>query len=273
MSAAPHRTGSAAGRRPWPPSGPWLLVVADDLGLCPEVNAGILETVRAGTVTTADLLVNPPYAADPAEFEAAGAALGLHLNLTHGCPCARAEEVPSLVDGAGCFLSRREDVLARFALAEAECELRRQVAWFRAQVGHEPCHLSLHKHLHAHDARLLRLAATLARECGAPLRSVDQATRDACRAQGALTNDAFLGDVRPAPYWTLERLRGQLATVAAGVTELMCHPGREVPPIPGLWYLAERDTERETFCAPAARVLLSARHLTPCTATVFREPP
>jgi predicted glycoside hydrolase/deacetylase ChbG (UPF0249 family) len=204
-------------------------------------------------------------------FVAAGVALGLHLNLTHGSPCSSPAAVPSLVDAAGRFFARREDLVARLNPADAERELRQQVARFRDVVGRAPCHLSLHKHIHAHDARLLRLAATLARECDAPLRSMDAATRDACRAQGALTNDQFLGEVRPAPYWTPARLREQLATVADGVTELMCHPGRDVKPIPGLWYLAERDTERETFCAPEARALLSARRLVPCTADLFRE--
>jgi len=254
-------------------TGRWLIVVADDLGLSPEVDAGILETVRAGTVTTADLLVNPPYTADMAPFTAAGTALGLHLNLTHGSPCAGPGDVPSLVGGDGRFLARREDTLARLTAADAENEMRRQLERFRELVGRGPCHLSVHKHLHAHDPRLLRLAATLARECGAPLRSVDTATRAACRAMSTLTNDEFLGEVRPAPYWTLDRLRELAATPAEGLTELMCHPGRGVKPIPGLWYLAERDTERETFCAPEARRLLSAWRLSPCTAELFGEAP
>jgi predicted glycoside hydrolase/deacetylase ChbG (UPF0249 family) len=253
--------------------GQWLIVVADDLGLSPEVDAGILETIQAGTVTTADLLVNPPYSADTGRIVAAGAALGLHWNLTHGSPCADPREVPSLVDAAGRFLSRREELLARLSRADAERELRRQLECFHERVGRPPCHLSLHKHLHAHDAGLLRLVATLARECGVPLRSVDAGTRAACRALGILTNDYSLGEVHPAPYWTLARLCELAATAAEGVTELMCHPGREVKPIPGLWYLAERDTERETFSAPEARELLSAWRLSPCTAALFGDSP
>lgn len=249
----------------------WLIVVADDLGLSPEVDAGILETVRAGTVTTADLFVNPPYAADLEPFLAAGVALGLHLNLTHGSPCSDPGEAPSLVDAEGRFLARREEALARLTAADAELELRRQLERFRDLTGQDPCHISLHKHLHAHDERILHLAAALARECGAPLRSVDTATRAACRATGTRTNDHFLGEVRPAPYWTLDRLRQAAATPADGLTELMCHPGRNVKPIPGLWYLAERDTERETFCSPEARTLLAAWHCVPCGPRLFPE--
>jgi len=243
-----------------------LFVVADDGGLSPEVDAGILDCVRAGSVRSVDLFVNPPFEPDPDALSAAGAGLGLHLNLTHGRPCAGAEEVGSLLDGRGALVGERATLLAQFRLRDAELECRRQVRRFYKLVGHAPCHLSFHKHLHAHDRRLLRLGMELARECGAVLRTVDAATRGFCRSRGVPTTDRFLGEVRPAPYWTLGRLTEQLAGVGAGTTELMCHPGRGVKPIDGLWYLCERDTERETFCSREGRLLLAAFRCAPCTA-------
>lgn len=250
-------------------SRPTLIVVADDWGLSPEVDAGILDTVRCGTVTTADVLVNPPFASDAGPLEAAGAAVGLHLNLTHGSPCAAASELPSLTDGAGRFLAQRERLLARANLHEVQREWQRQVDCFRERVGHLPCHVSVHKQLHREDPRLLALAAEVARQCDAPLRTLDPAMRDHCRALGALTTDGFLGDVRPAPYWTLARLQEQLGGIGGGITELMCHPGKDVKPIDGLWYLAERDVERETFCSAEARGLLAKFELAPCSAVRF----
>jgi len=248
---------------------PTLIVVADDWGLSPEDDAGILETVRAGTVTTVDAFVNPPFAADVKLAEAAGAAVGLHLNLTHGQPCLAASEVPSLTDTAGRFLGQRETLLARADLRDVRREWQRQVDRFRELVGHGPCHVSVHKQLHREDPRLLTLAAEIARQCGAPLRTVDAVMRDACRTLGALTTDGFLGGVRPAPYWTLERLEEQLGGVSGGVTELMCHPGKGVRPIEGIWYIAERDVERATFCSPEARGLLAKFRLAPCLAALF----
>jgi hypothetical protein len=250
-------------------SRPTLIVVADDLGLSPEVDAGILETVRAGTVTTADLFVNPPFAGAVEAVEAAGASVGVHLNLTHGGPCAPAATVPSLVGADGRFLGRREELLRRLDVDEARREWQAQFQRFREHVGHAPCHVSVHKHLHREDERLLALAAELARQCGVPLRTLNPSMREFCRARGVLTTDQFIGEVRPAPYWTLDRLREQLRTVGAGVTELMCHPGRGVKPIEHLWYLAERDTERETFCAAEARALLAGYRLAPCSADLF----
>jgi predicted glycoside hydrolase/deacetylase ChbG (UPF0249 family) len=93
--------------------------------------------------------------------------------------------------------------------------------------------------------------------------------RDAGRALGILTTDAFIGDVRPAPYWTPARLREQLDGVAAGTTELMCHPGKNMRPIEGTVYVAERDVERETLCSAEARVLLAKLRLAPCSAALF----
>jgi hypothetical protein len=250
-------------------SRPKLIVVADDWGLSPEVDAGILETIRSAAVTTVDALVNPPFAADVRPAEAAGAAVGLHLNLTHGEPCAAASEVPSLTDSTGRFLGRREELLARADVHDVQREWQHQVDRFRERVGHLPCHISVHKQLHREDPRLLTLAAEVARQCGAPLRTLDPAMRDRCRALGALTTDGFLGDVRPAPYWTLARLQEQLGGIDGGITELMCHPGKDVRPIEGLWYLAERDVERATFCSSEARRLLAKFHLAPCSAALF----
>lgn len=235
-----------------------LLVVADDMGLCPEVDAGILETLRAGTVTVADLMVNPPFAPTPQAVRDAGGQLGLHLNLSHGRPCADPAAVPSLVTPAGAFPADRDRVLAQFTPADARHEFRQQLDTFRALTGVAPFHVSVHKHLHAHHPDLLELAAALARESGALLRTLNPTMRDTCRALGCRTNDHFIGEVRPAPYWTLERLREQLADLPAGLTELMCHPGYSAPPIEGLWYLPERETERQTFLNPEARRLLAS---------------
>ncbi len=248
---------------------PTLIVVADDFGLSPEVDAGILDAVQAGAVTTVDMFVNPPCRPDPGAIEATGAALGLHLNLTHGAPCSAPSDVPSLVDSARRFPGQRDALFPRLVASQARHEWLRQLDRFRELAGHEPRHLSVHKHLHRDDLRLFALAAELAHRCGASLRTLTPAMRDACRACGALTTDHFIGDVRPAPYWTPARLREKLATLEDGTTELMCHPGRGVKPIAHLWYLGERDVERETFCSPETRTLLARLRLVPCAPALF----
>src|SRR5215212_9818878 len=91
------RTTSVAPRRR-------LIVNADDYGLSPGVNAGVLAAHRRGLVTSATLMANMPAVAAAVAATPPTLALGLHLNLTTGEPCAGAERVPSLVDGSGRFL-------------------------------------------------------------------------------------------------------------------------------------------------------------------------
>src|SRR5437763_10694423 len=69
------------------PSARCLVVNADDFGLSPGVNDGILEAHAAGVVSSVSVLVNAPGWEDAvAALRGGGAALGagLHLNLTAG---------------------------------------------------------------------------------------------------------------------------------------------------------------------------------------------
>lgn len=240
----------------------YLVVNADDVGLCPGVNRGTIAAVRTGTVTSISLLAGPDFHVDLRPYEEAGVSVGLHLNLTLGTPCTPHGEVPSLVDESGCFIQDREAVFVRMVEEEAEREMRCQLDRFRSLTGRNPSHLDTHKHLHAMDTRLFRLAAGLARELNVPLRARDQEGRDACQQAGVRTTDFFIGKVRPAPYWTEERLEQEIALVPAGTTELMCHLGLGMEAVPGLWYLDHRETEAKTFCSLRAKSLLGEFMLT-----------
>ena len=231
-----------------------MIVNADDAGLAPEVDAGILETIRAGAVTSVSMFVNPPHACDLAPFRAAGVSIGLHVNLTQGLPCAPARRVASIVDAQGRFFADGRERLKEFRLTDIAAEVEAQLARFQEVAGAAPTHIDFHKHLHAHDARVLQLALDVARALDVPLRAVDEAMRARAREVGVLAADHWVGGVRPAPYWTRERLCAALRELPAGITELMCHPARGMRPVAGLWYCAERDTEREALtCEEAAR--------------------
>jgi hypothetical protein len=232
---------------------PVLIVNADDLGLSPEVDEGIFRSITQGIVTAADLMVNPPFQCDLPRFLAAGVSVGLHVTLTLGRPCCPPDQVPSLVDENGDFFIEVPRFLQRFAEPDLERELQRQYERFIEIVGRKPEHLSVHKHLHAADTRILALLAKLGRTQQIPVRSLDAAMRDFFRARGTATNDRFLGAVQPAPYWTPERLTDQLQHPEPGITELMCHPGYAMKPIPGVWYLHERETELSSLVSAPAR--------------------
>src|SRR6476620_3204629 len=82
-----------------------LILVADDFGISPAVNAAVIEAHRRGALTTASLMVNEPA------FDEAGTlahttptlAIGLHLALSLGRSTLPPARIPHLVDTDGCF--------------------------------------------------------------------------------------------------------------------------------------------------------------------------
>src|SRR5437879_4469372 len=111
-----------------------LVVVADDFGIGPETDRGILEAAAGGRVTATVLLVNSPYAeAAVAAWNRAGRPieLGWHPNLTLDRPILPPERVPSLVDPSGSFhkLGRflRNSLLGRIQPEEVYAELTAQI--------------------------------------------------------------------------------------------------------------------------------------------------
>src|SRR5208283_3203202 len=84
---------------------PRLVVTADDFGLSPGVDHGILEAYRHGIVRSTALLVNFPDVSDSVSRlrQEPGLEVGIHLNLTAGPPVLPPENVPSLVGTNGTF--------------------------------------------------------------------------------------------------------------------------------------------------------------------------
>jgi predicted glycoside hydrolase/deacetylase ChbG (UPF0249 family) len=239
-----------------------LIVNADDLGLAPEVDRGIEAAAAAGAVTSVTLLVTTPGARAGAEtarrLTASGrggarvsghapVSVGLHVDLVTGRPAAPADAVAPLLGPDGGFLAdaarRRAALDAPEAAPAIAAEVLAQVDRFRFLVGALPSHLDSHKHTHRDHPAVRAALVGVARALGLPLRAQDAATRAALRAEGVRTPDAFVGDVSAGPYWTADRLLGAITALGPGTTELMCHPGEPMGPLPGLFYTAQRATE------------------------------
>jgi len=204
-----------------------LIVNADDLGYDPEIDRGILEAHRDGVVTSATAMVDTLFAAEALRAAPASLGVGLHVVLEDPCGAGRA---------AG--------------------EIRRQLARFAALRGAPPTHLDSHRHAHARPG-LLAPFAEVAAEQRLPLRALDEAMRQALRARGVRTADAFLGDSALRPCWTLERLLEQLQALPEGTIELMAHPGH-APSRVRTSFGAEREVELRALCHPAVREALAA---------------
>jgi predicted glycoside hydrolase/deacetylase ChbG (UPF0249 family) len=222
-----------------------LVVNADDLGLCHEVNAGIMQAHADGIVTSASLMVDG-HAAEAAVAAAAAhprLALGLHVDLGEW------------VFEAGAWRERRRVVDASDPAAVA-AELERQLERFRSLTGRPPDHLDSHQHVHRSEP-LRSLLGVRARELRLPVRHHGRVGY--C--------GAFYGqgrDGRPLPdAITAAALARIVAELPEGATELCCHPATAAPP--GAAYGPERVRELEALCDPLVRDAIECAGVRLCT--------
>ncbi len=272
-----------------------LIVNADDYGLSAGVNAGVLAAHRAGLVTSATLMANMPAAAEAVAAAPPTLALGLHLNLTTGEPCAGAARVPSLVDGSGRFL-RLDRLLLRLSrravrLRDLEREIAAQLERALA-LGARLDHLDGHHHVHVYPA-IGRIALRLAAAYGVgavrcPLEigsgTRQEAVRDRARrlvigaaarrlrheaaAAGLRTNDHFRGLALGLAFAT-PALVGLLERLPAGLTELMVHPGYPDAELRARTsYAAGRERELAALTAPDALAAVRSRGI---VLTTYRD--
>lgn len=225
-----------------------LVVNADDFGLSPGVNRGIIEAHEAGSVTSTSLLANapPPGFADAIAraHRAPRLGVGLHANFTVGAPVAPRTAVESLWDprtGAFYPLSR----LVRRALARqieprhVALECAAQLAALQSE-GIAVTHIDSHRHVHILP-RIWRAVVTVARQEGVRAVRVP-------REPGVTIKQLCLGAAWIAAAWSdraddvrlVRQFRGLslmnapdyerallqlLDDLPSGATELMVHPG------------------------------------------------
>ncbi|WAH39460.1 carbohydrate deacetylase [Alicyclobacillus dauci] len=196
-----------------------MIINADDFGLSPSVNQGILEAYEMGSVSSATMMVNLPGFQGAVEMSRAtpNLGVGLHFNLTYGSPISAPEEVPSLVNDRGEF-SRKPD---RWKKRDVWFELKKQ--WNQLLENHiTPTHLDSHQHIQIFPA-VYESMVRLAREENVPMRKVGWEPT----ITGVVhpkSSDRFILDV----YFEDDgrtRLKQHLKSLQPGVTELMCHPG------------------------------------------------
>ncbi len=251
MSAAAARSTFADGRT--------LIVNADDLGMSDGVNRGIVAAHRDGIVTSSTAITNLPTARAGIELalrDAPELGLGLHVNLTFGRPLLPPDEVPSLVDARGRFVSVQRGVgtPTRWVRREVAAELRAQFERFVAYAGRPPDHLDAHQLVSTVSIHGRQVVLELAEEHGLPVRrgrtgwfgAMERWMPEADDLPDAL---AGLADRLPRPWRqgpmeqrtplstdglelrffgeraTVRTLLRILDTLPEGVTEMVCHPG------------------------------------------------
>lgn len=200
-----------------------LIINADDLGLTPGCNAGIIQAMTAGIVTDTTLMINTDYtqAAISLLKEQGISRVGLHLNLTYGLPLIPTAEIPSLVDDHGRFKRGIAETAATMCPQEVERELSAQVEKFLA-TGLGLTHLDSHHHAHMYPG-VTDVAIGLAQRLGVPLRQTNEDVRQRIKTAGVATTDHFSLDFYGQGV-SIENLQKILQNQCQGVLEIMSHP-------------------------------------------------
>jgi chitin disaccharide deacetylase len=148
---------------------PGLIVNADDLGIHPRINAGILSAYRHGILTSCTMLMTTAYFDETIRDYVRPQALpiGIHLSLTLGKAVAPRSEVPDLVDSDGNLkLAADRLVLSSFKGERRGAMLQQIRREFEAQLalardhGLQPTHADSHQHVHMNPA-IFRLVEEL----------------------------------------------------------------------------------------------------------------
>jgi hopanoid biosynthesis associated protein HpnK len=237
-----------------------LIVNADDFGLTPGVNAGILDAHLQGILTSASLFARAPATDEAIEIARRTPTLGVgcHLTLVDGHPTLPAADVPTLAPD-GHFRPTwlafiRAAMTGRVASTEIERELEAQVDCIRSN-GIRVTHLDAHKHVHTYPP-VFAIIARLARRFGiravrvpcerpparlaARYAFIPKANRQALenlalapwawRARRILTREglppaaSFFGRVLTGLF-TSASFHAVLQSLPPGVSEMMMHPG------------------------------------------------
>lgn len=274
-----------------------VIINADDFGLSPGVNRGILSAFREGVLTSTTALVNMPHFGEAATLarQVPRLGVGIHLSLLWGRPVSDAAAVPTLVDQEGSF-PRSLLTLARryfFGLLspdDVRTEFRSQVRGF-IDTGLSPTHLDTHKHVHCLPG-VLHALLDVAREFGidkvrlpreqaldrrsAPrlptwkavlkrnlIRYLSRDAAEALRASSFKTTDHFSG-IDYQEQLDADALLHILRHLRPGVTEVMCHPGyADEPSREPTRGAPLRDVELAALCDPRLREYLASGTVLP----------
>ncbi|WMT41660.1 ChbG/HpnK family deacetylase [Paenibacillus sp. D2_2] len=199
-----------------------VIINADDFGLSPAVNRGIIEAFQAGGITSTSLMVNMPGFEDAVQLAHSypDLSVGLHFNLTYGRPVSNPASIPSLVREDGAF--NNEAIAREWDSRDISRELTAQ--WDRfVQTGLRPTHLDSHHLLHQLHPEIYKLMARKAHHEGIPLRRSQISHLSSGVPDPRMTNFILLDSYDGVEG--RQRLRQHLVSLREGLTEIVCHPG------------------------------------------------
>lgn len=166
---------------------PKIIITADDYGMSPRFNAGILELAREGIVTSISVMIGRKYIRK-ADLLTLDVALGLHL------------EIKSV--------SSYREVIS-------------QIKRFAKRFGRLPAYLDGHQHQHITPGNISHVIRA-AKRFSLPVRSRYPADRVLLKSAGVSTPDQFVSWHPERLSVLKKRLR---EAQSSPVSELVTHPG------------------------------------------------
>ncbi len=235
------------------------IINADDFGLSPGVNRGILDAFRHGILTSTTVMAHLPSFDDAVAIakENPDLPVGVHLSLLWGRPVSDPARVPTLVDRDGCMLRStgrlaRRYFLGRLRADDVKTEFRSQIEKV-LEAGLHPTHLDTHKHTHCLP-KIMRALIAVADEFeirkvrlpgergpslegapghrrtwkaavkGAAIRMLAGNAAAELHEAGMQTTDNLVGISEPVCR-DADSLSYLLSHLGDGTTEVVCHPG------------------------------------------------
>jgi chitin disaccharide deacetylase len=260
-----------------------LIVNADDFGLSPEVNAGIIRAHRDGILRSASLMVAEPAARAAADLARDHPALdvGLHAVVCRGRSILDASRLGAAVGESGAFIDSPVGAGMRYYFDRSmrtamTDELRAQIERHLELVGylnHIDGHLNFHVHPLFADI-LVDLAVEYKVSCirlprervmttlrlrrdHAPrklvesviFRTLSRRTRRMMTARGLTSTDALFG-LHQSGHLSEDYVVGVLDRIRAGTTELYFPPAADIGGVPPA---AAAQLEVEILTSPRVR--------------------
>jgi hopanoid biosynthesis associated protein HpnK len=242
-----------------------LIVNADDFGLSPEVNAGIMRAHRDGILRAASLMVAEPSALPAAELARDNPALdvGLHAVVCQGRSMLDASRLGAAVSASGEFMDSPVSAGMRYFFdrsmrAAMTDELRAQVERHLELVGylnHIDGHLNFHVHPLFADI-LVNLAVEYKVPCirlprervmttlrlrqdnairklveSVIFRTLSRRTSRMMTERGLTSTDALFG-LHQSGHLSEDYVVGVIDRIRDGTTELYFHPAADIGGVP-----------------------------------------
>ncbi|MEM2129958.1 MAG: polysaccharide deacetylase family protein [Candidatus Bathyarchaeia archaeon] len=154
----------------------YLIIHADDIGMCHSVNRTTMEAYERGVVSSGSLMVPCPWFLEAAEYfqKHPEFDVGIHVTLTSEWklyrwpPVASKNEVSGLIDNEGLMFHTSREVAEHATVKEVETEIRAQIE--RAlKFGIQPTHLDTHMGTVHFKPEFLEVYVKLAEEFRIPV--------------------------------------------------------------------------------------------------------